>query len=373
VVGDVSPLPPLTVIPPDLRTLADYERHAVAHLPAASWQHIQAGIDRDLTLSANRGAFDAVRFLPRALSDLRGGGTGLDLFDTHQESPILLAPLAYQRIAHPDGELATVRAAMALGTGMIVSTLSSIPLEDIAKAAQQAATALGTEAAPLWFQLYLQEDREWSAELVRRAEAAGYGAIVLTIDAAIKHSSFILPPDVDAANLRGMPKRHQTALPGGKVLFGTPLLDTAPRWEDLAWLRGITTLPLLVKGIMSPDDARMAVDHGADGIIVSNHGGRVLDGLPSPLEMMPAIVAAVGGKVPLLLDSGIRSGSDIAKAIGLGASAILIGRPQFHALAVAGTAGVAHVLHILRAELEHVMAQLGCRTLSDIADRIMTR
>ncbi|MDB5712700.1 MAG: alpha-hydroxy-acid oxidizing protein [Sphingomonadales bacterium] len=368
----MSPLPPLTIIPPDIRTLADYERHAVAHLPAASWQHIQGGIGRNLTLSANRHAFDAVRFLPRALTDLRGGGTGVDLFGRHHASPILLAPLAYQRIAHPDGELATARAAMALGAGMVVSTLSSIPLEDIAETARQAATALGTEAAPLWFQLYLQEDRAWSAELIRRAEAAGYKAIVLTVDTAIKHSTFILPSDVDAANLRGWPKRRQTALPGGKILFGTPLLDKAPRWEDLAWLRGITRLPVLVKGIMSPDDARIAADHGADGIIISNHGGRVLDGLPSPLEVMPAMVAAIGGKVPLLLDSGIRSGSDIAKAIGVGASAVLIGRPQFHALAVAGTAGVAHVLHILRTELEHVMAQLGCRTLSDIADRIIT-
>lgn len=359
-------------IPADIETLDDYERHAIARLPAETWRHIQSGTDRELTLAANRTAFDALRFNPRALTDLRGGNSGLDLFGRHYAAPILLAPTAYHKLAHPDGELATVRAAMALDTTMIVSTLSSVSLEDIATTARQAADGFGTLPAPLWFQLYLQEDRHWSADLVSRAEAAGYEAIVLTIDAAIKRTTFILPKGIDAANLRTMPRRVHTTKPGGNILFGTPLLDAAPRWEDLAWLRTQTKLPLLVKGIMSPEDARMAVDHGVDGIIVSNHGGRVLDGLPSPLAVMPAMVEAVGGQVPLLFDGGIRSGTDAVKALAMGAAAVLVGRPQYHALAVAGMAGVAHILHILRAELEFTMAQLGCRTLSDLTkDRLL--
>ncbi|AYJ85837.1 alpha-hydroxy-acid oxidizing protein [Sphingomonas paeninsulae] len=371
-VGDV--IPPAsapTAIPADIHNLADYERHAEALLPADAWRHIQGGADREVTLTANRTAFDKVRLLPRVLTDLRGGNTALDLFGRQLSSPILLAPLAYQKIAHASGEGETVRAAMALDTPMIVSTLSSLTLEDIATIGQQTAAGFGIAPASLWFQLYLQEEREWSAELVRRAEVAGYEAIVLTVDTSIKRSTFVLPEGVDAANLRGMPRRTHTTTPGGNILFGTPLLNVAPRWEDLAWLRSLTKLPLLVKGILAAEDARLAIEHGADGIIVSNHGGRSLDGAPSPLDVMSSIVKAVAGRVPILLDSGIRSGSDVAKALASGATAVLMGRPQFHGLAVAGMAGVAHILHILRAELEFTMAQLGCATLADItADRL---
>lgn len=362
-------LPPLASIPPELDSLDAYRERAQAHLPPASWAHIEAGADRELTLAANRTAFDRLRFLPRALTDLRGGSTALELFGRRLAAPILLAPVAYQKLAHPDGELATVRAATALATTMIVSTLSSVTIEDIAAAGRQAAAELGTVAAPLWFQLYLQQDRGWSAELVRRAEAAGCEAIVLTVDASIKRSSFDLPAGINAANLRGMPRSTQTSAIGGNILFGTPLLDAAPRWEDLAWLRGATSLPLLVKGLLAVEDVEHAVAAGVDGVIVSNHGGRVLDGLPTAVEMMPAIVQAVAGRIPLLLDGGIRSGTDVVKALAVGASAVLIGRPQYHALSVAGVAGLAHVLQILRTELELTMAQLGCATLADIGAR----
>jgi 4-hydroxymandelate oxidase len=358
-------------IPADIHSLADYERHAATLLPADAWQHIQGGADRELTLAANRAALDRIKFMPRVLTDLRGGNTALDLFGRRHASPILLAPMAYQKIAHAGGEIETVRAAMALDTGMIVSTLSSFPLEDIATIGLQTAAGFGMAPAPLWFQLYLQEDREHSAELIARAVAAGYEAIVLTVDTSIKRSTYVLPEDVDAANLRNMPRRTHTTTPGGNILFGTPLLDFAPRWEDLAWLRTQTTLPLLVKGILSAEDAQLAIDHGADGIIVSNHGGRSLDGSLCPIEALPAVAHAVAGRIPILLDSGIRSGSDVAKALAVGATAVLVGRSQFHGLAVAGMAGVAHVLHILRAELEFTMAQLGCATLAELTpDRV---
>lgn len=364
--SEAAPLPPLTAIPADLLTLADYEARAQAHMPAGSWRHLQEGAGAELTLSENLAAFDRLQLMPRAMADLRGGSTAVSLFGRAHAAPILLAPIAYQKIAHLDGELAMAQAAAALETGVILSTLSSFTLEDVARASRGASTAMGKETAPLWFQLYLQDDRARSAELVQRAEAAGYEAIVLTVDAGIKRSSFPLPEGVDAANLRGIPRLTQTSTAGGRILFGTPLADAAPRWEDLVWLRSATRLPVLVKGLLNPADALLAIEHGADGIIVSNHGGRVLDGLPSALDVMPAMTEAVAGQVPLLLDGGVRKGTDIVKALALGASAVLVGRPQLHALAVAGVAGVAHALHLLHTELEVAMAQMGCANMADI-------
>jgi 4-hydroxymandelate oxidase len=354
-----APLPPLTAIPPDLRSLADYEARAQAHMTPEAWRHVQEGAGREITLRENRAAFDRIGFLPRALADL-SGDIGIELFGRRHAAPLLLAPIAYQRLAHPEGELASARAAAALDTGVIASTLASVTIEAIAAAAQAMARELGKAAPPLWFQLYLQPEREHSLQLVRRAEAADYEAIVLTIDAALKPAGITLPPGIDAVNLAGMPRPRQTAVPGGRILLGTPLTDAAPGWDDLAWLRRETTLPLLVKGLLLGEDAARAVDEGADALIVSNHGGRVLDGLPSALELIQSVAEATGGRVPLLLDGGVRSGTDVVKALALGASAVLIGRPQMHALAVAGMAGVAHAIHLLRTELEAAMAQLGC-------------
>jgi len=367
------PLPPLAAIPPDLRTLADYERRAQAHMAPASWAWLQEADGDGLTLADNRAAFDRLRLLPRALRDLRGGSTETTLLGVRHTAPILLAPLAYQRAAHPDGELASVRAATAMGIGMAVSTIASVTLEEIAAARAQAARELGVPPAPLWFQLYAQPERAQTLDLVRRAEAAGYEAILFTVDAAIKRSSFALPPGVEAANLRAVPPLRQTAQPMGRILLGTPLADAAPRWADVAWLRAQTSLPLLLKGIAAPDDAALGIDHGADGLIVSNHGGRVLDGMPAAIDLLPTIAARVDGRVPLLLDSGVRRGGDVVKALALGASAVLVGRPQLHALAVAGMAGLAHALLILRTELEQVMAQTGCARVDEVGPDCLFR
>lgn len=372
-VADVTPLAPHTIVPPGIATLADYERAAQAHLKPEVWQHIQEGSGAGRSLVENRAAFARWGFLPRTMADLRGGGTQIALLGRRHAAPLMLAPLAYQRLAHPDGELASVRAATALEIGMIVSTLASVALEAIAAAARDAADQLDVPMPPLWFQLYLQPGREHSLALVRRAEAAGYQAIVLTVDAAIKPAGMTLPSGVEAANLTGMPRPRQTAMPGGRILLGTPLTDAAPRWEDLSWLRGQTRLPIIVKGMLLGEDVRRAIALGANGLIVSNHGGRVLDGLPSALDVLGAVSEAAGGEVPLLIDGGVRTGSDIAKALALGAAAVLVGRPQMHALAVAGTAGVAHTLHLLRTELETVMAQLGCPTVESIGRERVTR
>lgn len=330
-------------------------------MPPDTWRHIQSGAGPETSLADNRAQFDRYRFVPRMLSDMRGATTELELFGLRHAAPILLAPVAYHRLAHQQGELATISAATALDTTMAVSTLSSIPLEDIANAARAAAVELGKSMPPLWFQLYFQPDRGYTAELVHRAEAAGYQVLIFTVDASVKRSDFALPLGVEAANLKGMPRLSQNAsAAGGQIVFGTPLMDAAPTWESLAWLRTVTKLPIVVKGLLSSHDARLAVDLGAEGIIVSNHGGRVLDGLVTPLDALPAMVEAVEDRIPLLLDSGVRHGTDALKALALGARAVLIGRPQMHALAVAGMQGVVHMLHIIRTELELAMAQTGC-------------
>ncbi|WP_260610205.1 alpha-hydroxy acid oxidase [Sphingomonas sp. IC081] len=350
-----------------MRSLADYERRARDHFAPDAWEHVQSGADAGLTLADNHAQFDALRFVPRMLRDLTGGTTALELLGHRHAAPILLAPVAYHRLAHPAGELASIQAATALDTTMVVSTLASITLEEIAQAARGAAHELARDLSPLWFQLYFQPDRAHSLELVRRAEAAGYQVLMVTVDAAIKRSEFALPAGVSAANLAAFPRTIQRAqAAGGQIVFGTPLADAAPTWDDIAWLRGQTQLPVVIKGLLSPEDAREAVLLGMDGIVVSNHGGRVLDGLITPMAALPAMAAAVEGKVPLLLDGGVRRGTDVLKALALGASAVLIGRPQLHALAVAGMPGVAHMLHMLRAELELAMAQAGCRELSQI-------
>lgn len=363
---------PLTQIPADIACAADYERHAIHHIEAHAWKHIQGGADQNLTLTHNRTAFDALRLLPQPIADMRHAHTRTTLLGHELSSPILLAPVAYQRLAHPEGELATMRAAMALQTGMVVSTLSSYTLEEISHVGQAAAAEMGS-TAPRWFQLYLQPARAHSLQLIRRAEAAGYTAIVWTVDASIKRSGFPLPYGVEAANLRGMPATQHTSPLQGPILFGTALAQQAPTWDDLRWLRAQTQLPILVKGILSPAQAQQAVALGADALIVSNHGGRVLDGVVSPMEVLPAIAQAVGAQVPLLLDSGVRYGTDVIKALALGACAVLAGRPQLHALATAGLLGVAHMLHLLRAELELAMAHLGCTTVADITPDVLWR
>jgi 4-hydroxymandelate oxidase len=372
-VADVTPRPAHAGVPGGIATLADYEQVAQQHFSPEAWAHVQEGSGAGRSVAENRAAFARWGFLPRAMADLRGGNTKLSLLGREHASPVLLAPMAYQRLAHPEGELAVVRAATALQAGMIVSTLASVTLEAIAEAAADAARQLTTTTPPLWFQLYLQPEREHSLALVRRAEAAGYEAIVLTVDAAIKLSGITLPPGVEAANLSRMPRLQQTAVPGGSILLGTALADNAPRWEDLAWLRAATHLPILVKGMLLGEDARQAVDMGADGLVVSNHGGRVLDGLPSAIDVLANVREATDGKVPLLVDGGVRTGADVVKALALGATAVLLGRPQMHALAVAGMAGVAHALHLLRTETEAVMAQLGCRDLRAVGPERLIR
>lgn len=358
------PKPPLYPIPEHITALSDYEALAPQHMSGMAWAYMAGGAADELTLQDNCAAFQRRKLYNRVLRDLREGNTRLTLFGHTFECPIWVAPMAYQKLVHPDGEIAMALAASAVRTGMVLSTQSSILLETVAQQAQ----------TPLWFQLYIQPDRDFTRQLIRRAEAAGYQALVVTVDAPVNglrnrehRAKFRLPEGIEAVNLRGMRLLQQPATPiGSPALMGTPLLETATRWEDIQWLREQTQLPILLKGILHPEDAVEAAQIGADAVIVSNHGGRTLDTLPATLDALPPVVQALQGRIPVLMDGGIRRGSDILKALALGAKAIMVGRPCIFALATAGAPGVAHALHLLRAELEVSMALAGCNTLEKI-------
>ncbi|BDT66162.1 4-hydroxymandelate oxidase [Comamonadaceae bacterium OS-1] len=356
--------PTVEKMPPGVVNLEDHARHAHTVLDANAWAYFSGGAGDEITLRANRSAWDARQLYPRVLQPLAGGHTRIQLLGRTLAHPILLAPIAFQRMAHPDGELASAYAAAALGAGMVLSTNSSIAIEKIA------ACALSESArGPFWFQLYLQDNRAHTLDLVRRAERAGCEALVLTVDAPTdgtrdrqRRAGFKLPPGISAVNLAGYRAAPTASLQPGQSALFDGLLAHAPTWDDVAWLQTQTRLPVLLKGILHPADARQAAALGLAGIIVSNHGGRTLDTAPATAAVLPRIKDAVGD-LPVLVDGGIRRGTDVLKAVALGASAVLIGRPYVYGLANAGAVGVAHVLRLLRDELEIAMALCGCQTL----------
>jgi len=278
---------------------------------------------------------------------------------------MLLAPIAYQRLFHAQGESASAMAAAAQGGQCVVSSLASQPFADIWQAAREGCDEV---AAGPWFQLYWQGNRERSARLLQRALRAGCSAIVFTVDAPIKRATLVLPDHVQAVNLEPADPRgaaSAASLHAGSQVFGGWMAE-APTWGDVRWLRSQTDLPLLIKGLLHPDDAQVALDAGCDGIVVSNHGGRVLAGAPISLQALDAIVQRVAGCVPVLFDSGVRSGRDVFAALAHGAAAVLVGRPYIWGLAAEGALGVAHVIRLLRDELEMTMALTGCAQLVDI-------
>nr|WP_250885650.1 alpha-hydroxy acid oxidase [Shewanella jiangmenensis] len=327
----------------------------------ALWQYV-AGVAGDgLSFQRNQAAFDEFKLLPRVLRAAKVD-CSLTLFNEPLAAPIMLAPLALQCLAHPDGELASAAAAMAQDLGFVLSTLSSCPMAEVARAACGA--ALPAKRPPLWFQLYLQPRWQDSLSLIRRAEDCGFSALVVTVDAPVTglrlselRTGFSLPANVSAVELEGMQ-------PAPTTLDG--LLACAPDWRSIEALRSESSLPIILKGILSPADAALAKAVGVDGIIVSNHGGRVLDGVPATIECLSAVRAAVGPEMTVMLDGGIRRGSDIAKAVCLGADCVLLGRPLMQALALDGALGVARMLKILKDELAMVMALLGASSLKEL-------
>lgn len=338
--------------------LEDFEDLARRYLDEAAYDYFAGGACDEVTLRDNREAFGRLRLLGRVLRDVSGRSLETTVLGSPVSMPVMLAPVAMQKMAHDDGELATARAAAAAGTVMIASTLATCSLEEIAVAAP---------AAPRWFQLYVYRDRALTAELVRRAEAGGYRAIVLTVDGQVwgrryrdMRRDFSLPPGLTLANLVEAGRdRFPDADGSGLAAYVTSLLDPGLDWNDLSRLVASTHLPVVVKGVLHPDDARLAVAHGAAGVFVSNHGGRQLDGSPATMDVLEAVVAAVDGRAEVYLDGGVRRGTDVVKALALGARAVAVGRPQVWALAAGGQRGLSAMLQLLREECDGAMALCG--------------
>jgi isopentenyl diphosphate isomerase/L-lactate dehydrogenase-like FMN-dependent dehydrogenase len=353
--------PPLNSIPAEIRNAQDYAALAPHFMPPSHHAYIAGGSGYGQSVAANVTAFEQWAIYPRLLRDVSHGHSRITLAGATHAHPLFLAPLAFHKLAHPNGEIDTARAADATDTCMIASTQSSYLLEE-------------TVATRRWFQLYLLPRREDTLHLLRRAEAAGYQAIVLTVDAPIQVANrralaaqFQMPADCVNVNLRGYDTTPRFAGNGpGESRFFQGAMRGAPSWDDIHWAMSQTTLPVWVKGVLHPDDAVALRDAGVAGIAVSNHGGRSLDGAPSGLDVLAAVRAAVGTDFPIMYDGGVLSGSDAFKALALGANAVAIGRLQVYALSVAGALGVAHMLKLLREELEICMAMAGCATIADI-------
>ena len=349
-----------------LLNVYDYEKAAAAKMRRPHHEYYAGGVADNLTLQENRAAFDRLKLLPRIFRDVRHISLETEIMGQKRPSPFLISPAAMHKLGHPDGELATARAAHHFGLTQMLGTLASVAVEDV--------TAVGH---PVWFQLYLFRDRGWSKEIVQRAVAAGCQALVVTVDVPVpglrenlRRVNFTVPAELPLPNLvrPGLSRSNSSLLKLVDENF-----DPGLTWQDIDWLRSFTDLPIWVKGILRADDAQLAAAAGVSGIVVSNHGGRQLDTAVTPIEALPDIAAAVGDQIELILDGGIRRGTDALKALALGANGVSLGRAPLWGLAVNGQAGVQHVLQILHDELGNVMAQCGCTTITELTpDLIFT-
>jgi 4-hydroxymandelate oxidase len=348
----------------------EYEAAARAVLPRDIYDYYAGGAEDEVTLAANRAAFGRYAFRPRVLVDVSGVDPSVELLGARLPFPLLLAPTAFQRLAHPQGELATAAAASATGVPLVASTLATISIEEIGAACR----------APLWFQLYVYRDRGLTRALVERAEAAGCSALCLTVTVPVQGSrerdtrnAFRLPAGIEMANFAGLPQARMPAEPGsGLAALIAREFDPSLDWSALEWLRSVTRLPIVVKGVMRGDDAARAAAHGAAAVIVSNHGGRQLDGAQATLDALPDVVAGAGS-LPVLVDGGVRRGADAVRALCLGARAVLIGRPYLWALAVGGAAGVEALIRALEADVRRTMMLLGVRTAAGLGRDALAR
>lgn len=345
--------------------LHDLERLAQARLSQLTWDYYASGADDEVCVRRNVDAFADIKLHYRVLVDVATRSLETTVLGQRVAMPILVAPTAFHRLAHKDGELASVRGAGDAGTIFTLSTLSNTAVEQVIAAA----------SSPVWFQLYVYRDRGATEALVRRVEAAGAKALVLTVDAPLLgrrerdvRNGFALPPHLGIENLHaaGYARLPGQAGDSGLAAYVADLLDPTLTWAAVDWLRSLTTLPLLVKGIVRADDAKRAIDAGASGVVVSNHGGRQLDASPATIEVLARVVDAVAGRGEVLLDGGVRRGADVIKAIALGARAVLVGRPVLWGLATGGREGVAAALGMLRRELDLAMALCGCPDIASI-------
>uniref|UniRef100_A0A8C6TDM4 (S)-2-hydroxy-acid oxidase n=1 Tax=Neogobius melanostomus TaxID=47308 RepID=A0A8C6TDM4_9GOBI len=342
--------------------LTDFEEYAKEHLSKATWDYYAAGADECCTRDDNVLAYKRIRLRPRILRDVSVCDTRTTVQGTEISFPVGIAPTAFHCLAWPEGELATARATEALNTCYIASTYSTCSVEEIVAAAPRGFR---------WFQLYVYRDRKLSEHIVHRVEGLGYKALVLTVDVPYTgkrrndiRNQFKLPPHLKVKNFDGI---FQPATAGPEE-YGIPAntLDPSISWQDIYWLQSITRLPIIIKGILTEEDAELAVQHGVQGIIVSNHGGRQLDGGPATIDAIAEIVDTVQGRIEVYMDGGIRTGSDVLKALALGAKCVFIGRPAIWGLAYKGEEGVREVLQILNDEFRLSMALSGCRNVDEI-------
>jgi 4-hydroxymandelate oxidase len=350
-------------------SLCDMEREAQQRLDPAIYDYFAGGADGEITVRSNGAAFARVGLLPRVL---RGAGPArleTTILNCQISMPVLIAPTAFHKLAHPEGERATARAAAAAGTIMIVSMASTVAIEEVAEAARNAEAGKSN----LWFQIYIQPDLSFTESIIRRAEAAGCSAVVVTVDSPtfgrrkrdLRNGFNDLPSGMWCENLR----EHTNG--NGRSEVRQIIFSPDLSWKSIEWLRKVTDLKIVLKGILHPEDAKLAVRHGADAVLVSNHGGRQLDTVPATIDLLTAIVDAVDGRIPLLLDGGIRRGTDVLKALALGASAVAIGRPVLWGLALDGEAGVERVLEMLRSELDRAVTLCGCTSVHDLTPDLL--
>lgn len=347
--------------------VTEYQAIAKQKLPKMIYDYYASGAEDEWTLQENREAFARILFRPRILIDVSKIDMTANVLGFKLSMPIMIAPSAMQKMAHPDGEYATARAASAAGTIMTLSSWATSSVEEVAS----------TGPGIRFFQLYVYKNRKVVEQLVRRAEKAGFKAIALTVDtprlgrreADIKNR-FVLPPNLTLKNFEGLDLgKMDQANDSGLASYVAGQIDRTLSWKDVKWLQTITTLPILVKGVITGEDARLAVENGAAGIIVSNHGARQLDYVPATISALEEVVQGAAGRLPVFLDGGVRRGTDVFKALALGASGVFIGRPVVFALAAEGEAGVRNVLRMMREEFEITMALGGCTKLSDITRR----
>jgi 4-hydroxymandelate oxidase len=352
--------------------LFGYEQLAKEHLSQMAFDYYSSGAWDEVTLRDNLAAFTRVKLRPKMLVDVSKINLTTQVLGESLQLPLLIAPMAFQCLADPEGEIATALAAEIAGVGMVLSTLATKSLEEVATVAK------GLQ----WFQLYIHKDQGLTQALVQRAYTAGYKAICLTVDAPMlgkrerdQRNEFTLPPGLHPANLTNISGLDipQASGESGLLTYFAQQINPAVTWKDLEWLQSLSPLPLVVKGILRADDAVRAVEYGAQAIVVSNHGGRQLDGAIASLDALPDIIAAVDGKAEVLLDGGIRRGTDILKALAYGAKAVLIGRPVLWGLAVAGKIGVSHIISLLQDELNLAMALSGCASLGDIDSSLVNQ
>jgi 4-hydroxymandelate oxidase len=345
--------------------LNDIERKAAEQISHNAHEYYVGGGADEITIAENKRAFQEIALLPRVLRDVSQRSLTASLLGQTFAMPIGIAPTAMQRLAHADGELATARAAAAMNVPMILSTTSTIALEDVAS----------VKGAPLWFQIYVYKDREATREMAARAAASGYKALVLTVDTPYLGKrereirvGFHLPPNLELPNFRAIGATSVDVVKQGSGLAQHFMdnIDPALTWKDVEWLRTVSGLPVVVKGVLRSDDATMAAEHGAAGIIVSNHGGRQVDTALATIRALPAIAEAVENRLDIMLDGGVRRGTDVLKALALGAKAVFLGRPILWGLGYDGEQGVTRVLEILRDEFDLTMALCGCRSVAEI-------